>query len=99
MNALKISDISKLAEWFGNFENIDKDNMISAYINEMKDCIVDLQLMVDNYNPDDKEREMLNHSSRLMASVLNDLKGLRSQVKAAAIISAAGIDLKKGGAA
>lgn len=76
MKNIPINDIPTLAGWFGDFEAIEKDNIISAYINEMKDCIVALQFMVDDFRPDDEKREMLNHSSRLMASVLHDLKAL-----------------------
>ena len=89
----------KCKQFTTNFEAIEKDNTISAYITEMKDCIVALQYMVDDFGADDEKREMLNHSSRLMASVLHDLKALRGDVRAAKIISEAGLNPKKGGAA
>ena len=97
MRAIQINDIPTLAGWFSDFEAIEKDNTISSYINEMKDCIVSLQFMVDDFRPDDEKREMLNHSSRLMASVLHDLNALRSDVRASIIISEAGLQPKKGG--
>lgn len=97
MKTIPINDIPTLAVWLSDFEAIEKDNMVSAYINEMKDCIVALQYMVDDFGSDDEKREMLNHSSRLMASVLHDLKSLRSDVRASIIIAEAGLKPKKGG--
>jgi hypothetical protein len=99
MSNISINEIPTLVGWFSDFEAIETDNTISAYVDEMKDCIVSLQFLVDDFRSDDEKREMLNHCSRLMASVLHDLKALRSDIRASIIISKAGLKPKKGGEA
>lgn len=97
MNNTRLCDIPKLGEWFGDEGSKESDNLISAHINELKDCISELQFMAENFGSDDEERRMLNHSSRQMASVLHDLKSIRSEVRTASLIREFGAKLQKGG--
>ena len=99
MNTLRVTDIPILAEWCQALAGNEAESLLTSHIDDLKECISDLQLLADNYATGDEEREMLNQSSRAMASVVHDLKTLRSEMKAALLISEAGLKPKKGGEA
>lgn len=94
---INICDVKSLEQLFGDYHCSNDDNMISAYINDLKDGIGNLQMIADGYDAEDEEREMLNMSSRTMALILYDLKRIRSEIRAAAIIDQAAQKGKKGG--
>lgn len=96
MSTLKISDIPTLENWLGDGE--DSDNLAKALVEDLKDCIGDLQLLTFNFASDSEELEILNRSCRLVARVVRDIKNINSEAKAAEIISAAGLKTRKGGA-
>lgn len=93
---LRIEDIPTLENWLGDGE--DDDNLAKALVEDLKDCIGDLQLLTFNFASDSEELEILNRSCRLVARVVRDIKNINSEAKAAEIISAAGLKTRKGGA-
>lgn len=93
---LRIEDIPTLENWLGDGE--DSDNLAKALVEDLKDCIGDLQLLTFNFASDSEELEILNRSCRLVARVVRDIKNINSEAKAAEIISAAGLKTRKGGA-
>ena len=93
---LRIEDIPTLENWLGDGE--DGDNLAKALVEDLKDCIGDLQLLTFNFASDSEELEILNRSCRLVARVVRDIKNINSEAKAAEIISAAGLKTRKGGA-
>ena len=94
---LRVEDIPTLENWLGDGE--DSDNLAKALVEDLKDCIGDLQLLTFNFASDSEEFEILNRSCRLVARVVRDIKNINSEAKAAEIISAAGLKTRKGGAA
>lgn len=93
---LRVEDIPTLENWLGDGE--DSDNLAKALVEDLKDCIGDLQLLTFNFASDSEELEILNRSCRLVARVVRDIKNINSEAKAAEIISAAGLKTRKGGA-
>lgn len=91
---LRIEDLPTLENWLGDGE--DSDNLAKALVEDLKDCIGDLQLLTFNFASDSEELEILNRSCRLVARVVRDIKNINCEAKAAAIISAAGLKTKKG---
>lgn len=103
MSTLKIIDIPTLARWTEVGVN-ENDNALNGYINSLKDSISELVWLEDNNAPcgnhePSPEYVALNKSCRLLANLLSDLKNIRSEMKAALLISEAGLKPKKGGEA
>lgn len=101
MSTLKISDIPTLARWTEVGVN-ENDNALSSYINSLKDRISELVLIEDDFAPfgnhePSTEYVALNKSCRLLANLLSDLKNIRSEVKAARLITGTGLKVTKGG--
>lgn len=97
MKNITINEIPTLLNMLGN-EN-DKENLLTAIVDDLKDGIGDLQLLANQFDSNDEECEMLNRCCRVMAGTIRDLKAIHSEVKAARLINEAGLKPRKGGAA
>lgn len=101
MNTLKISDIPTLARWT-EVGMTEDDNSLNVYIKELQVRISELVTVEDNFAPlpgegQSKEYTIINKSCRLMASLCSELKSMRSEIKAAKLISDAGLTAREGG--
>ena len=96
MKNISINEIPTLLNMLG--EEGSNENLLTAIVEDLKDGICDLQLLANQFGSDDEECEMLDRCCRVMAGVIRDLKGIHSEVKAARLISEAGLKTKKGGA-
>lgn len=97
MRNITINEIPTLLNMLG--DEGSNENLLTAIVEDLKDGIGDLQLLANQFRSDDEECEMLNRCCRVMAGTIRDLKAIHSEVKAARLISEAGLKPRKGGAA
>ena len=98
---LKIEDIPTLARWTEVGVSED-DNSLNGYIKDLQTRISELVKIEDDFAPlpgDEQSEEytIINQSCRLMALLCSELKSIRSEIKAAKLISDAGLKPRKGG--
>ena len=86
MKALDINDIPTFAKWTEATE-IKDDNMISAYIADLKDILPDLMVLASDNQPWSNEEPSFEYkticnASRVIGLLVRDLKAIRSEVNA-----------------
>lgn len=100
---LRIEDIPTLARWT-EVGVTEDDNSLNGYIKGLQSQISELVTVEDYFaspQGEDQSNEytIINKSCRLMALLCSELKSIRSEIKAAKLISDAGLKPGKGGAA
>lgn len=101
MKTLKVSDIPTFAGWVAESTTPD-DNLLNGYINDLQDDISGLVMIEDYFSPNpgdepSEEYTALNTCARRVAHLVSDLKAIRREVRAARLLSEAGLVAKKGG--
>lgn len=91
MKKISIDDVPTLARWteVGVDEN---DNALNGHINTLRECISDLVAVEDDLAPTcgrepSEGYKAVNHSCRLMALILSDLKAIRREVHTARLLN------------